>query len=266
MLMRELGGTGVMLPEIGAGTWQYRGGSAPLRRAIDLGAFLIDTAEIYGTEPQVAEAIKGMREKVFVATKVSADHLHHKDVLRAADSSLKRIGIDQIDLYQIHWPNPRIPIGETMEALELLVDQGKVRFIGVSNFSVKEMEAAQKSMRKHRIVANQVLYNLEDRDIERDVLPYCQKNKITVLAYSPLARGGLLKKPIGPRKSSDTLFRIAQETKKTPAQIALNWCLSRPAVIAIPKSDNAARWDENCAASGWSLSAEQVRALDQAFS
>ncbi|MBF8299425.1 MAG: aldo/keto reductase family protein, partial [Dehalococcoidia bacterium] len=100
MLQRELGDTGVMLPEIGAGTWQYRGGSPPLRRAIELGAFLIDTAENYGTEGQVGEAIKGLRDKVFVATKVSADHLHRKDVIKAAESSLKRLGIDHIDLYQ----------------------------------------------------------------------------------------------------------------------------------------------------------------------
>lgn len=266
MLLRPLGDTQVMLPEVGAGTWEYRGGVEPLRRAVALGAYLIDTAEIYGTEPIVGEAIKGIRGKVFLATKVSGDHLHRNDVLKAADASLKRLGTDVIDLYQVHWPNSRVPIEETMGALENLVKAGKVRYIGVSNFSAKEMEAAQRGLIKNKIAVNQVIYNLADRDIENDVLSYCQKHSITVLAYSPLARGALLNKPaLHSRAAAETLARIAKDVGKTLAQVSLNWCLSRPGVIVIPKSDKVARWDENCGASGWQLSKEQVSALDQAF-
>ena len=166
MDLKELGATGVKIPEIGPGTWEYGGGVEPLRRALSLGAFLIDTAEIYGTEGVVGEAVQGHREQVFIATKVSGDHLRHGDVLRAADNSLKRLGTHYIDLYQIHWPNPRVPIQETMGALETLVDTGKVRFIGVSNFSLRELQEAREAMQRHPIVANQVLYNLFDREVE----------------------------------------------------------------------------------------------------
>ncbi len=156
MEYRELAATGVKVPEIGFGTWQYRGGSEPLRKAVELGASLIDTAEMYGTEEAVGAAIKGIRPKVFIATKVSGNHLRYDEVLRAADGSLKRLGIDTIDLYQIHWPDPAVPIAETMGAMEQLVDAGKVRFIGVSNFYLKNLREAEACMTKHRIVANQI--------------------------------------------------------------------------------------------------------------
>ncbi|MBI3743504.1 MAG: aldo/keto reductase [Chloroflexi bacterium] len=262
-----LGPTDVRIPEVGLGTWQYRGGVEPLRRGLDLGANLIDTAEVYGTEGVVGEAIKGRRKDVFLATKVSGDHLRHKDVLRAADASLRKLGTDWIDLYQIHWPDSSVPIEETMRAMEELVEAGKVRYIGVSNFSADEQRAAQAALRKHRIVSNQPLYNLADRDIERDLLPYCQREKVTVLAYSPLARGALTSKPrfVGDRGRVETIERITRETGKTKAQVVLNWCLSRPGVIVIPKSDRVHRIEENCGASGWRLAPAQVQALDKAF-
>ena len=189
--LKQLGDTGVMVPEIGLGTWKYRGGVEPLRRGIDLGAYLIDTAEIYRTENVVGQAVQGMRERMFIATKVSGEHLRHDQVLRAADASLRLLGTEVIDLYQIHWPNTRVPIKETMQAMETLVDRGQVRYIGVSNFSMRELRAAQEVMTKYPIVANQVLYNLNRREIERDLLPYCQEHHITILAYTPLDDGRL---------------------------------------------------------------------------
>src|SRR6266540_2264734 len=141
--LKQLGNTGVMVSEIGLGTWKYRGGVEPLRRGIELGAYLIDTAEIYRTENVVGQAIQGMRERVFIATKVSGEHLRADAVLRAADASLRLLGTEVIDLYQIHWPNGRVPIQETMQAMETLVDRGQVRYIGVSNFSLRELRAAQ---------------------------------------------------------------------------------------------------------------------------
>ena len=266
MEYKQLGATGVKVPEIGFGTWQYRGGGEPLRKAIELGAFLIDTAEMYGTEEAVGEAIKGLRQKVFIATKVSGNHLRYDEVLRAAENSLKRLRTDSIDLYQVHWPDPGVPVAETMGAMEKLVDSGKVRFIGVSNFYLENLKEAEACLTKHKIVSNQVKYSLVDRGIEADMLSYCQKSRITVIAYSPLARGMLGSKPLlRNRRSLGVLERIASETGKSMAQVALNWCVAKPSVIAIPKSDKMERVIEDCGASGWRLFQEQMAALEGAF-
>ena len=157
-----LGKTGVKISEIGLGTWKYQSNSEPLRVGISQGATHIDTAEMYGTEEIVGEAIEGLRNDVFLATKVSPSHLHYDDVLRAAEGSLKRLGVKTIDLYQIHWPNSRVPIKETMHAMEELVKQDKIRFIGVSNFSVREMKEAQEAMASQEIVSNLVEYNFQN--------------------------------------------------------------------------------------------------------
>ena len=154
MELRELGKTGTMVPEIGVGVWRYGGGVEPLRQAIELGAALIDTAEAYGSEKVVGEAVKGIRDQVFIATKVSGNHLHHDEVLKAAEASLRRLDTSYIDLYQIHWPNSLIPIEATMRAMETLVDRGLVKYIGVSNFSMEELRDAQAAMNKYSIVSN----------------------------------------------------------------------------------------------------------------
>jgi diketogulonate reductase-like aldo/keto reductase len=280
--LKELGGTGVMVPEIGLGTWKYTGGNEPLRRGIELGAFLIDTAEMYRTEDAVGRAVKGIRERVFIATKVSGSNLRYDRVLRAAENSLRLLDTGYIDLYQIHWPNSGVPIAETMRAMEELVDGGMVKYIGVSNFSVGELAEAAAVMTRYPIVSNQVLYNLKRRDIELELLPYCQQNGITVLAYTPLADGSLAVEAASPDESGrarrrtadrfggrqrerDALRSVAAEVGRTPAQVALNWCIARPNVVAIPKSNSLARTGENCGASGWRLTEDQRRLLDQAF-
>ena len=282
MELKPLGNTGVMVPEIGLGTWKYTGGDAPLRRGIELGAFLIDTAEMYRTEEAVGRAVRGMRDRVFIATKVLGRHLRYDEVLRAAEQSLRLLDIDRIDLYQVHWPNSRVPIEETMRAMQHLLDRGLVRYVGVSNFSVQQLAGAQAAMPHHPVVSNQVLYNLQRRNIEKDLLPYCQRNDVTVLAYTPLADGDLAPasanpsgKASGLRRAAgrltgrsrqlDALCSVARECGKTPAQVALNWCLSRPNVIAIPKSNSVARTEENCGASGWRLTPAQLEQLDRAF-
>ena len=266
MELKELGRTGIMVPEIGLGTWKYSGGPAPLLRGIDLGANLIDTAEMYRNEDAVGQAIAGRRNDVFLATKVLGSHLRYDQVLRAADESLRRLAVDCIDLYQLHWSNHSVPISETMRAMEELVDAGKVRYVGVSNFSTSELQEAQDAMTKHPIVSNQVHFNLNVRRIEQDLLPYCQENGITVMAYTPLADGSLASKPrFKQDRKSQALDRVSAETGKTRAQVALNWCTSHPNVIAIPKSNRIGRTEENCGASGWRLSEEQVRILDEAF-
>lgn len=256
----ELGQTGVMVPEIGLGMWAYTGGEGPIHRGIQLGAFFLDTAENYGTELVVGNAIKGRRDSVFVATKVSPTHFRRGDLQNAADQSLKQLSIDYIDLYQLHWPNPSVPIEETMDAMESLVEAGKVRFIGVSNFSVAQMQQAQTALRKCKVVSNQVKYNLICRGIEGELIPFCQDNQVTVIAYSPLSEG---LHRILQRDSGGIIEKISHETGKTSAQIVLNWCTRRRGVIAIPKSNRVERVEENCGASGWRLSSAQIEALDQ---
>jgi diketogulonate reductase-like aldo/keto reductase len=268
MELRELGKTGSMVPEIGVGVWRYGGGVEPLRKAIELGASLIDTAEAYGSEDVVGQAVKSIRDQVFIATKVSGNHLHHDEVLKSAEASLRRLDTSYIDLYQIHWPNSVVPIEETMRAMETLVDRGLVKYIGVSNFSTDELREAQAAMSKYPIVSNQVLYNLNRRQIEEDLMPFCRANQITIIAYTPLDSGQLAKSSAHSSRpaSVKVLELVAGQVQKTLAQVALNWCTSHPGVITIPKSDRVGRVAENCGASGWRLSSAQMQLLDNAFS
>ena len=255
---KQLGNTGVKISEIGQGTWDYNGGVEPLRLGVSLGATHIDTAEIYGTEEIVGKAIEGIRDQVFLATKVWSDHLRYDNVLRAAEGSLKRLNVEYVDLYTIHWPNSAIPIRETMRAMENLVQRGKVKFIGVSNFSVEQLKEAQASLSLHDIVSNQVKYNLKTRQIEQDLIPYCKSQKITIVAYSPL-------KVQAVRKANDLLDQIASKYGMTRAQIALNFLTTDENVVTIPKSDNLEHVKENCSASGWRLSKEDVKWISERF-
>lgn len=259
MVTKELGRTGVFLPAIGLGTWDYHGGPSPLRKGLEAGALFIDTAENYGTEAIVGEAVRGMRDRVFIATKVSPHNFRQEDLKGSADNSLQRLGIDSIDLLQLHWPNLSIPIEETMGAMADLVDAGKVRYIGVSNFSVGQLEKAQKVLGKHQIVSNQVHYNLINRAIETGLLQYCQAHHITVIAYSPLGGEFSRIRDCDPTGVIDELARI---TGKSPAQVAINWCLCKDGVVAIPKGNSIEHILDNCGASDWRLSQEQLRLLD----
>jgi diketogulonate reductase-like aldo/keto reductase len=260
MNYKELGQTGVRLPEIGLGTWEYKGGVAPLRRGIDLGASLIDTAEAYGTEEVVGLAISNIRDKVFIATKVWPTHFRYRDLLQAADNSLQRLRTDYIDLYQLHWPNAAVPIDETIAAMERLVEVGKVRFIGACNFSVHDLKRAQACVTRHKIVSSQVHYSLVERRIEFSLLPYCRDKHMSIIAYSPLECGI---NHIGKKDPGRVLSRVAAEIGKTEAQVALNWCISKEGVITIPKADSIEHITDNCHASGWRLSSEHIRLLER---
>jgi diketogulonate reductase-like aldo/keto reductase len=167
--------------------------------------------------------------------------------------------VEVIDLVQLHQPNPAIPIEETIGALSEMVDAGKVRFMGVSNFSVAQLEAAQKVSGRHGIVSNQLRYNIIDRTIEKDLLKYCQANRITIIAYSPLGRGLGRIRDCDPNHSIES---VGQETGKSAAQIILNWCLCREGVVVIPKASSPEHILENCGASDWRLSDAQVALLD----
>jgi len=256
--LKQLGNTGEQVPELALGTWRYHGDVEPLRAGIELGACFIDTAESYGTEPIVGKAIRGIRDRVFLASKVSPRHFRPKDVISAAERSLKQLNTHYLDLYQLHRPNYTVPIAETMSAMERLVEMGKVRFIGVSNFTVAEMRYAQARLSKARIVSNQVRYSLVDRSPEQELLQYCEANRISLLAFSPLAAGF---DRLCSADRGDVLGHVSAAVGKTRAQVALNWCVSHPSVIAIFKADKIEHVRENVAASGWSLTPEQCRLL-----
>ncbi len=262
---KNLGKTGDRVSTIGMGTWRM--GSVgnqserlkqleSLKRGIELGINLIDTAEAYGegkAEELVGEAIRDNRDAAFVATKVSPSNLHHDDVLEACNRSLERLGIRQIDLYQVHWPNPRIPIRETMSAMEKLVRDGKVRYIGVSNFSVEQTRQAMEALSKNELVSNQVEYSLANRTIESNVLPFCERDGITVIAYSPLGQGKI---------PSDLIpSTVLQRYHLTPAQVALNWVTFPKNVVAIPKSAKKEHAEENAASVSVKISGADYRII-----
>jgi len=214
---------------------------------------------MYGTEGAVGKAIADIRDKVFLATKVSPQHLHYDDLIKAAEGSLSRLDTKILDLYMIHWPNPRIPIKETMKAMEDLVKKGKIRHIGVSNFSVEDLKEAQAAMSSQEIVSNQVEYNLATRGVEDELIPFCKEQKITIVAYSPLSRGQVSK------KKDEVLDKIASKYGKTIAQVALNFLTREENVVAIPKTDNTQHVKENCEASGWRLSEADIKLIDARF-
>ncbi len=216
------------------------------------------------TEEVIAKALENRRDSVFLATKVSPEHLSSEDVPKACDASLRRLRTEYVELYQAHWPNPRIPIAETMKAMERLVRDGKVRFIGVSNFSVEQTRQAQEALSTVDVVSNQVEYSLLDRSIEANLLPYAEKEHITIIAYSPLARGQIAMGSVREDRWR-TIDEVAAKVGKTRNQIALNWLITKQSVVAIPKSANAAHLSENLGAQGWKLPHEDYDALSRAF-
>lgn len=256
---KKLGSSHVELPAIGLGTWRYRGGIEPLRTGIDHGACLIDTAEIYGTEGIVGQAIRGCRNQVFVATKVAPRNFRRRELIAAAENSLKRLDTEYIDLYQLHWPNHTVPIEETMSAMEALVDAGKVRFIGVSNFSVRDLKNAEAALSRYNIVTNQVRYSLIDRTIEGGLLEYCRQKQITIIAHSPL---GTSFAKIHAADSEGVLAQVAIRAGRTEGQVALNWLIAKDNIIAIPKASTIAHAIEDCSSTGWRLSPGEYSALE----
>jgi len=273
-----LGNTNI--PVLGLGTWEIGGGMsrdtsrdsegiAAIKKAIELGYTHIDTAEMYGaghSEELIGFAISDFdRESLFITTKVLPEHLHYDDVIKSAEGSLKRLETDYIDLYLIHIPNPKIPIKETMQAMDLLVRQKKIRFIGVSNFSVEQLKEAGEYT-ENKIVNNQIEYNLLTRhsgmynvNIESEIIPYCQENDIIITAWKPLVKGELF------RKKNKLLEELAPKYNKTIGQIAINWLISKKNIITIPKSTNTEHLKENLGALGWKLGAEDMKRLDEEF-
>ena len=261
---KPLGKTGVRIPEVGYGTWNYKGDPATVHRALELGANLIDCAESYGTEDDIGRAIEGNRGAYFLATKVSPSHFRYEEVLAAAEASILRLRADVIDLYQLHWPSTRVPIEETMRAVDKLVADGNVRFVGVSNFSNVLLEQAERALGSGSVVSNQIKFSLFDHEFADEVVPFCREHNVTVIAYSPLEEGAFQARAKERPRLRKALDEVAGETGKTHAQIVLNWVLREPNVVTIPMTNRVARVDENCGASGWRLTDTQHTALTEA--
>ncbi len=261
----EIGKTHEKLPAIGIGTWQLSPGSEnsikAIRASIESGSNFVDTAEAYRNEEMVGKAIREY-DDVFLATKVWPTHFRYEKIIRACDLSLERLGRKYIDLYQLHWPNPKVGMDETMRAMEKLVDDGKIRHIGVSNFSAEQLARAQSSLKKYDIVSNQVEYSILARSYEKELLPYCQKNGVTLIAYSPLGHGKFFRQD---NNAMSLIRNLAEKYGKTPAQIALNYLISRNSVSAIPKAGSVEHVKENIDAGNFQMSNEDMSELENAI-
>jgi diketogulonate reductase-like aldo/keto reductase len=248
------------VPVIGQGTWRM--GDDPdqevlaLRSGIDLGMTLLDTAELYAdgrAEIVVAEAIRGRRDEVFLVSKVLPKNATTEGTVRACEASLSRLSTDRIDLYLLHWRR-EIPLEETVRGFERLLDSGKIRAWGVSNFNVGDLDDLPAGSVP---AANQVLYNLARRGPEADLMPRCADAAISFMAYSPVEKGRLLDHPV--------LVDVARARNATPAQIALLWAVRDNNTIAIPKASSLKHVAENAAALELELSEEEIAILDRAF-
>ena len=264
MQTRLFASTGVKVPVIGQGTWQMKkDGLEALRAGIDLGMIHIDTAEMYtGSEELIAEAMRGIRKRIFLVSKVSPSNASYKGTLRACDASLKRLRTDYVDVYLLHWWSGSHPIADTMRAMEELVTAGKIRHIGVSNLDVDQLKQAQKGLKREKIVCNQVLYHLRSRAVESQVLPYCESQNIAVVGYSPFGKGNF---PAATGKQGKALQTIAERHGKTPRQVALNFLTRRKSLFAIPKASNVDHVRENAGGTGWELAPDDLRLIDSVF-
>lgn len=272
MTDKPFGPTGEKVPVIGQGTWNMpESGRArdeavrALHRGIELGMTHIDTAEMYGSgavESILGEALQGTpREKLFVTTKVLPSNASYKGTIAACEASLRRLRMEYVDLYLLHWPGSH-PLEETMRALEALVAMGKARFIGVSNFDLEELQEAQSYLRDVPLASNQVLYHLRERGIESRLIPYCKEQQIAVVAYTPFGRGRFPRKEAEP---GGVLAEVAAKYGKTPRQVILNFLTRESNVFAIPKASRIDHVEENAGASGWTLDPQDAAAIDEAF-
>jgi diketogulonate reductase-like aldo/keto reductase len=258
--------SGATIPRFGLGTWRM--GEDPRRRAaevaalkhgLDLGITLIDTAEMYGdgeAENIVAEAMGKRRNSVFIVSKVLPENASRRGTIAACERSLKRLKTDRIDLYLLHWRGGT-PLEETLAAFNDLIAAGKIRDWGVSNFDISDINELWETAGGTGVVTNQILYNLTRRGIEFDLMPWCRKHKIPIMAYSPIEQGRLLNNP--------TLKEIANRHHASPAQVALAWLLRQDDVIVIPKSATLKHVEENLAALDLRLTPEDLAILDRAF-
>ncbi len=258
--------TGEKVAALGLGTWTMGDSArrrkeeiASLRLGFDLGMTLVDTAEMYasgGAEEMVGEAIAGRRDEIFIVTKVMPQNASRRGTINACEKSLKRMKIEAIDLYLLHWPGS-VPFSETLEAFVALRKAGKIRHWGVSNFDLREMETVVALRDGGAVGSDQVMYNLARRGIEYSLMGWCEQHRVPIMAYSPLDQGKLLR--------SSAVTRIAAQHSATPAQVALAWVLRQKNMIVIPKAGSEAHVRDNHGALKLHLTPEDFAELDRAF-
>lgn len=265
MRFRQFGSTGRQVPIVGQGSWKIDDDRrelavAALRRGLDEGMTHIDTAEMYGeAELVVAEAIEGRRDELFLVSKVLPSNASAEGVVRACERSLSRLGTDRLDCYLLHWRGS-VPLVETIEGFEQLVRSGKILSWGVSNFDVADLEEALRIAGPGKIACNQVLYNLEERAIEHEVIPWCEGHGVAVVAYSPFGHGSF---PDARSTGGEVLAEIAEAHDATPRQVGLAF-LARAAFV-IPKASSPERTAQNGAAGDLELSESELARIDAAF-
>ncbi len=255
---------GTEVPALGQGTWHMgergsaaRAEAAAVRLGIELGMTLIDTAEMYGNggaEEVVAEASQGLRDKLFIVSKVYPHNASRTGVPAACERSLRRLRTDRIDLYLLHWRGSH-PLAETVEAFEKLRAQGKIRYWGVSNFDTTDMQGLVRLPGGANCATNQVLYHVGSRGIEYDLLPWCSEHETPIMAYSPVGQGGRL-------LQSRALATVAKRHGATPAQIAIAWSMRHDNVITIPKASDPRHVRENAEAGAIVLNKEDLATID----
>lgn len=268
MESRAFGASGPKVPVIGQGTWKMERDGAPavdaLRRGLDLGLTHVDTAEMYGmgeVEELVSRALEGRRDQVFLVSKVLPQNASFAGTVKSCESSLRRLGTDRLDCYLLHWPGPH-PFGETLRAFEQLQQEGKIRSYGVSNFDVEDLEEAVSLAGPGKIACNQVLYHLRERAIEHALAGRCRELGVALVAYSPFGAGDF---PSPGSAGGKVLKEIARERGVTPYAVALRFLVREPHAFAIPKSSSVHHVEENAAAGGLELSADELKRLDEAF-
>jgi diketogulonate reductase-like aldo/keto reductase len=267
MKSKVFGHDGASVCLIGQGTWYIDRGDrksavAALRRGIELGMTHIDTAEMYGdAELVIAEAIAGQRDKLFLVSKVLPGNASRGGTIAACERSLKRLKIDSIDCYLLHWRGS-YPLADTVAAFEELKRAGKIRSWGVSNFDTDDLDEILGVAGEGKIACNQVLYHLKERAIEHAVIPWCQRHGVAVVAYSPFGHNDF---PAPRSKPGEVLHKIAEARGATPRQVALSFLVREAIVFAIPKAAQAKHAAENAAAGDLTLSDSEIAALDAAF-
>lgn len=272
MKCKAFGPTGTDVPAIGQGTWNVPESGAPAREAlraircgIELGMTHLDTAEMYGAgraEELVRDAIAEYpRESLFITTKVLPSNADYRGTIAAADRSLRRLGLDYVDLYLLHWPGDH-PLETTMSALEHLVHEGKVRFVGVSNFDTDEMIEAASYLRTVPLACNQVLYHLNERGVEHRLVPEACARSIAIVAYTPFGRAQF---PRAQTVGGRALEKVARKHGATQRQIILAFLTREPHVFTVPKAARVAHVRENAAAGDLTLEAADVAEIDAAF-
>jgi diketogulonate reductase-like aldo/keto reductase len=263
--VRRFGATDVTA--IGQGTWQLdRADEAAavraLRRGLDLGMIHIDTAEMYGdAERFVGEAITGRRDEVFLVSKVLPEHASRRGTITACERSLARLATDRLDCYLLHWRG-RHPLAETIAAFEELRAAGKIRAWGVSNFDVDDLEDVVRVAGAGRMACNQVLYHLRERAIEHDVVPWCERNGVAVVGYSPFGSGRF---PSARTAAGRVLEEIAAAHGATARQVALRFLVRRPSLLAIPKASSMEHTEENAGGGTLALDDDEIARIDAAF-